>query len=171
MTEKKSVVVNRDNPYRLVWWDNPSWMKDEPVDARTRSALQWVERKSGIKIIILQGSYQAKFGGGASVSAGTHDKGGVVDVQTIHLRRLQRIKLIRWMKRAGFAVWYRNWPGNKHAHAVLRGHKNLHPEAAAQVTAYDSRRDGLVGNLLDRTWRPRKRRRWSHRQNRPIIGK
>ena len=162
-------AVNASPPYQLTWWDNPAWKADEPVDQRTKSALQWVERKTGIKIIVLQGSYQAKFGGGATASAHTHDQGGVVDVATAHLSRLQRIKLNRWAKRAGFAAWYRNWPGNRHAHWVLRGHRDLHPEAAAQVRSYDAHRDGLFHNLWDRTWRPRRPRRWNHRRNRPIV--
>ena len=33
-----------------------------------------------------------------------------------------------------------------HIHAVLRGHRNLAPLAAQQVTAYDTHRDGLAGN-------------------------
>ena len=161
---------NTSAPYALTSWDNPqSWIPDEPIDQRTKSALKWVERKSGVKITVVQGSYQARFGGGAGASAGTHDAGGVVDVMTIHLTRRQRIRLIRWAKKAGFAAWYRNWPGNVHSHWVLRGHRNLAPLAAQQVRDFDNGRTGLVGALLDRTWRPKVPRRWSHRKNRPIL--
>jgi hypothetical protein len=167
-------AVNTSPPYRIVWWDNPAWMDDEPVDERLKSALQWVERETGIKVLVVQGCYKAKYGGGANASAHTHDEGGVVDVAVKHLSRWQRIRLAHAFKRAGFAQWYRRgpgWVGNEHFHCVLRGHRNLHPEAAAQVVAYDARRNGLVSNLLDRTWRPKVKRRWSHRQNKPILGK
>lgn len=163
--------VNTTPPYQITWWDNPAWKADEPVDQRTKSALQWVEHKSGIKVIVVQGSYQAQYGGGASTSAHTHDEGGVVDIAVNHLSRWQRIRLMVWAKRAGFSGWYRHgpgWIGNEHFHLVLRHHRNLHPEAAAQVAAYDAHRNGLVSNLWDRTWRPRTPRRWSHRRNQPI---
>lgn len=167
---KKAAAKPKTDPYKIVWWVNTQ-RSNEPVDARTKSALEWVEKKSGIKITVVQGSYQARFGGGASASAGTHDQGGVVDVMTINLTRRQRIKLIRWAKRAGFAAWYRNWPGNQHSHWVLRGHRNLAPLAAEQVRSYDAHRNGLADNAFDRSWRPKKSRRWSYRKNRPVIGK
>ena len=170
VTQKKQ--THRSRPYAMTKWDNPQpWIADEPIDERTKSALKWVERKSGVRITVVQGSYQAKFGGSATTSAGTHDQGGVVDVMTVHLKRRQRIKMIRWAKRAGFAAWYRNWPGNQHSHWVLRGHRNLAPSAAAQVRDFDAGRTGLVGALVDHTWRPRKPRRWSHRQGKPVIGR
>ena len=152
---------NKSKPYGRTTWNG------QVIDNRTASALKWVQRKAGIPVVVVQGSYKA--GNGAAASAGTHDGGGVVDVQTIHLTRQQRVRLMRWAKRAGFAAWFRNWPGNVHAHWVLRGHRNLDPSAAAQVRSYDAHRDGLAGNAYDPTWRPRKPRRWSHRRNKPIV--
>jgi len=156
--------VNTSDPYAITWRDG------EPIDNRTASALRWAERKARVTARVVQGSYQAKYGGGAVASAGTHDSGGVLDLALPDTRR-KRIRLIRAMKRAGFAVWYRNWPGNRHIHAVLRKHANLAPLAAQQVLDYDNRLDGLVTRLRDRTWRPLVSRRWSHRQNKPILGK
>ena len=152
---------NKSKPYGRTTWNG------QVIDNRTASALKWVQRKAGIPVVVVQGSYKA--GNGAAASAGTHDGGGVVDVQTIHLTRQQRVRLMRWAKRAGFAAWFRNWPRNVHAHWVLRGHRNLDPSAAAQVRSYDAHRDGLAGNAYDPTWRPRKPRRWSHRRNKPIV--
>ena len=171
---KRPGTVNRTPPYKIVMWDNPSWLPDEPVDERTKSALQYVERKTGIKILIAQGSYQAQYGGGAKASAHTHDLGGVVDVIVNHLSRWQRVKLMIGWKKAGGAGWYRRgpgWTGNEHFHWVLRGHrpKHIHQEALDQVDDFDNQRDGLFYNLVDRTWRPKVPRRWSHRQGKPIL--
>ena len=150
----------------------PAWRGRTNVDLMTITAIEQAERLAGFQFEVTQGSYQG--GAGDSKSAGTHDGGGVDDIMTRHLSRRNRIKLIRGSKRAGFASWYRHgrgWVGNEHGHLVLRGHRNLHPEAAAQVVSYDSHRDGLFWNLWDRTWRPKVRRRWSHRKNRPVLGK
>ena len=155
---------NKSKPYGRTTWNG------QVIDNRTASALKWVQRKAGIPVVVVQGSYKA--GNGASASAGTHDKGGVVDCSVNGLSRKQRIRLVRALKQAGFAAWYRRpMPGvwGPHIHAVLRGHRNLAPGAAAQVPSYDAHRNGLANNAYDRTWRPKRPRRWSHRRNRPIV--
>lgn len=159
-------TVNHSDPYEVVWRDG------EPLDRRTLSALNRAEQKAKVRTRVVQGSYQARYGGGANASAHTHDGGGVVDLATSHLTRRQRIRLVRSLKRRGFFVWYRHgagWVGNEHVHAGLRKHKNLHPEAAAQERDYDSLLNGLMSRLRDRTWRPLVKRHWSHRQNRVIL--
>ncbi len=158
----KRKPVNASDPYGLTWRDG------EPLDNRTATALKWAERKSGVTARVVQGSYQKRYGGGADASAGTHDQGGVIDL-AIPATRRQRIRLIRACKKAGMAVWYRNWPGNQHIHAVMRKHANLAPAAAQQVIDYDNRLNGLVTRLRDRTWRPLIARRWSHRRNRVVF--
>ena len=169
----KRKPVNRTKPYGRTAYSGKA------VDNRTYTALRWVARKAGVPVIVVQGSYTSELpNGGAEASRGTHDLGGVVDLHVRSLTRKQRIRLVRYMKRAGFAAWYRKelWQNGTlvwgpHIHAVLRGHRNLAPLAAQQVTAYDTHRDGLAGNGYDRTWRPKRKRRWSHRQNKPILGK
>lgn len=161
-------IVNRSDPYDVTWRDG------EPIDNRTASALRWVEKRTGVPIRVVQGSYQARYGGGATASAHTHDQGGVVDISTAELTKRQRIRLVHGLKRAGFAAWYRHgpgWVGNEHVHAVLRKHRNLHPEAAAQERDYDNLLNGLMSRLRDRTWRPLIPRRWSHRQNKPVLSR
>jgi len=165
--------VNRTKPYGRTTYSGKA------VDNRTYTALRWVARKAGVPVIVVQGSYTSELpNGGAEASRGTHDLGGVVDLHVRSLTRKQRIRLVRYMKRAGFAAWYRKelWQNGTlvwgpHIHAVLRGHRNLAPLAAQQVTAYDNRLDGLVTRLRDRTWRPLVSRRWSHRRNAPVLGK
>lgn len=154
------------DPYAIVWRDG------EPLDARTASALAWAERKAGVKVRLAQGSYQARFGGGAEASKGTHDLGGVIDVSIAGMSARDRVRFMHAAKRAGMFGWFRTgpkWVNNEHLHLGMRKHRNLAPLAAQQEIAYDQRRDGLVSDLPDRTWRPRIPRRWSHRRNRPIL--
>ncbi len=161
----------KTDPYAKVTW------RGHRFDQRTVSALKWAERRY-IAVApkkrgpwrIGQGSYSD-----GSLSAGTHSGGGAVDIMFAGLTRKQRRATVKWLRRAGFAAWSRvgpGWsPGNEHAHGILRGHRTASPEAKAQVVAYDAGRDGLVSNLIDREWRPKVKRRWSHRQNRPVLGK
>ncbi len=161
----------KTDPYAKVTW------RGHRFDQRTVSALKWAERRY-IAVApkkrgpwrIGQGSYSD-----GSLSAGTHSGGGAVDIMFAGLTRKQRRATVKWLRRAGFADWSRvgpGWsPGNEHAHGILRGHRTASPEAKAQVVAYDAGRDGLVSNLIDREWRPKVKRRWSHRQNRPVLGK
>ena len=163
MSKKKKPAID---PYKIVWRDG------EPIDARTDSAVAWVEKKSGLNMPIVQGSYKSRYGGGADASKGTHDGGGIIDVSIAGMSARDRVNLMHWAKRAGFFGWFRHgpgWEGNEHLHLGLRKHRNLAPLAAAQEIAYDNRRNGLVSNLRDNTWRPLIPRRWSHRRNRPVL--
>ncbi len=164
-------TVNKSAPYKRVQW------RGVTLDERTKSALIWAEKhyiavapKKRGPWRIGQGSYSD-----GSLSAGTHSGGGAVDIMFAGLTRKQRRATVKWLRRAGFAAWSRvgpGWsPGNEHAHGILRGHRNAHPAAKSQVVAYDNRRDGLVSNLPDREWRPKRKRRWSNKQNKPILGK
>ncbi len=150
----------KTNPYERIWW------RGFAMDRRTVSALEWVEKKTGQTIIITQGSYNP---GGVSASGGTHDGGGVVDIRTIHLSRRQRVQLMHWLKKAGFAAWYRKPPVFPyHIHAVLLDHRSASPAAKAQMVSYLNHRNGLVGDAYDKTFRPKPAVRWSHRQNKPV---
>jgi hypothetical protein len=164
-------TVNKTDPYKRVAF------RGVTVDERTKSALLWAEgkyRKVAPKKRapwrLGQGSYS-----NGSLSAGTHSGGGAVDVMFAGLNAKQRRATVKWLRKAGFAAWAREgavWgTNNDHYHAVLRGHRNLSPEAAAQVADYDNGRNGLATSLPDHTWRPKRKRRWSHRQNKPILGK
>ena len=147
------------------------------LDQRTKSALLFAERhytdaapRKRSPWRLGQGSYSD-----GSMSGGTHLGGGVVDIMFAGLNAKQRKATVRWLRKAGFAAWAREgaaWgTNNDHCHAVLLGHRNLSPAAKQQTDAYRAGRDGLAGNAPDHTWRPRRPRRWSHRKNRPMIGK
>lgn len=147
------------------------------LDNRSISALEWAEKRylavaprKRKAFTLAQGSYSASVG----ASAGTHDGGGAIDIGAYTMTDKQRRAAVKWLRRAGWAAWFRPAaPGvwGPHIHAILRGHRTASPGAKAQVIAYDNGRDGLAGNGPDRAWRPKRPRRWSHKQGRPIIGK
>ena len=164
-------TVNKSDPYKRVQW------RGVTLDERTKSALIWAEKhylavapKKRKPWRIGQGSFSF-----AQASAGTHSKGGTLDIMFAGLTRKQRRATVKWLRRAGFAAWAREgavWGANNdHCHAVLLGHRTLSLEAAKQTDSYRAHRDGLAGNAYDPTWRPKRPRRWSHRQNRPVLGK
>ena len=162
-------TVNKTKPYHRLWW------RGVQVDERTKSAIIWAEKgyiakapKKRKAWSITQGSYNA---GGVAASAGTHDEGGVVDLSIRGMSRKQIDGMVKWLRKAGFAAWFRNWPGNEHVHAVLMGHKNASNGAKQQMRSYEAGRDGLAANLLDSTWRPKPLPRWSHRRNTPYVPK
>lgn len=162
----------KTDPYEKITW------RGHRFDRRTKTAIEWAEKgyrsvapKKRSAFRIGQGSYS-----NGSLSAGTHSRGATVDVMFAGLTKKQQHGVVKWLKKAGFAAWARTgpgWEGNEHAHAVLRGHRKafIAPQAAAQVVDYDNRRNGLVSNLPDKSWRPKRKRRWSHKQGRPVLGK
>ena len=164
-------TVNKSDPYARTTW------RGKPFDNRTVSALKWAERhwlevapKKRKPWALYQGSYST---GASPNSKGTHDGGGAVDVDVRGMNHRQKRAAVKWLRRAGFAAWLRprmsdTWP--EHIHAILRGHRNASDGAKSQCRSYDAHRDGLAGNAYDPTWRPKRPRRWSHRQNRPIVG-
>lgn len=163
---------NKTDPYARTTW------RGKPFDNRTVSALKWAERhwldvalKKRKPWALYQGSYST---GASPNSKGTHDGGGAVDVDVRGMTAKQKRGAVKWLRRAGWAAWLRprmsdSWP--EHIHAVLRGHRNASDGAKQQMASYDNHRDGLKGNAYDTAWRPKRPRRWSHKQNRPVIGK
>ncbi|MFE6223033.1 transglycosylase SLT domain-containing protein [Streptomyces sp. NPDC057854] len=88
--------------------------------------------------MIVQGPYSNS----VAASAGTHSGGGVYDIAG-------GPELLPALHAAGFAAWYRDWPGNQHIHAVYSGATDLSPQARWQLE--DFRRGGsglgIPGNL------------------------
>lgn len=148
-------------------YDRVTW-RGVRLNKRTRDALLWAEKKSGVRVDPSQGSYNA---GGVAASAGTHDGGGAVDIRTRHLTRDQRVKLVRALKDAGFAAWYRTTAqgfSGPHIHALAIGDKEMASGARNQVASFDAGRDGLRGNRIDKTYRPDPRKRFSYAKDRPV---
>lgn len=118
--------------------------RGKTMDRKTATALAIAERRLGYELTAVQGAYNP---GGVGASAGTHDRGGVVDLAPYdHARKVKTLRDL------GFAAWYR--PAIKglwgaHIHAVMIGHQDLAPLAAAQVIDYKAGRDGLRGGKPD----------------------
>ena len=166
-------TVNKSAPYKKVQF------RGVTLDNRTLSALRWAEARYAKAAPLKRSPFrlgQGSYSNG-SMSGGTHSLGGAVDIMFAGVSKKQRKGIAKWMRKAGFAAWRREgavWGANgsnDHLHAILRGHKTASAAAKTQMVAYDNHRDGLVSNNYDNTWRPKRPRRWSHRQNRPILGK
>ncbi len=124
------------------------------LDRRTARMIEWAERRAGFFFTVTQGSFNA---GQVAASAGTHNGAGAVDFSVRGLSAAQRLAMVRALKNAGFAAWYRpaiagTWPA--HVHAIAIGAKPLAALAASQVKSFDAGRDGLKGNGIDKTYRP-----------------
>ena len=149
-------------PYGRVGW------RGVTLNRRTIDALQWVEKRAKVPLSPAQGSYNR----GVGASAGTHDGGGAIDLRVGAYSEAQRIAVVRALKDAGFAAWYRAAvPGlwGAHIHALLIGDKEMAAGARSQVLSYDAGRDGLRGNRPDPTYRPKPRKQWSYTLGRPVT--
>lgn len=125
------------------------------VNKITRQQLRIVEKDQGAPMVCYQGSYRPV----TSYSGRTHHGGMAVD-SFASANPVTRIKQGRALKRAGFATWHRppNWDGKggiRHFHSILiASPTDADPSALGQIKAYKAGRNGLLSNLLDKTWRP-----------------
>lgn len=147
-------------------WDDVLTWRGFKFTRRAIQSFRWVERISGVPINPAQGSFNK---GGVSASGGTHD-GEAIDIRVDGLSPAEIERLVITLRKAGWAAWFRRAvPGlwGAHVHAVPTTGK-LSAQAANQVKAFDAGRDGLTGNRIDPTWRPRIKRRWSFKLNKPV---
>jgi hypothetical protein len=111
---------------------------------------------------VTKGSYT----GPDSSSQATHAGGGAADL-SIRTRCGRSIKrVVRALRKVGFAAWFRNWPGNQHIHAVAISDPDMADEIAfpgwfdmrEQVVGWAQKKDGLNGAVTGpmkrklRTW-------------------
>jgi hypothetical protein len=121
------------------------WRGRTNVDALTVACIEHAESLAGHAFTVTQGSYQS--GGGDVNSAGTHDRGGVVDLSWCGHR-----DCVRALRQAGMAAWHRTpaqGPWVDHVHAVVIGHPLLADSAHRQVIAYLNGRNGLKNDGAD----------------------
>jgi peptidoglycan hydrolase-like protein with peptidoglycan-binding domain len=125
--------------------------------------------RRGCVLDATKGSYT----GPDSSSQATHAGGGAVDlsVRTRCGRSIRRV--VRSLRRVGFAAWYRNWPRNRHIHAVAISDPDMANEIAfpgwfdtrEQIVDWAQRKNGLhaatTGRMTRRlrTWEQFKRSR------------
>ena len=138
------------------------------VNRRMKRALEWAERQDGVPTLQLS---QGAYSGSVAASGSTHDGGGSVDIRTSVMSEAQRRKVMKALKRAGWAAWYRDERDgfSPHIHAVLIGDKQASNSARWQMGEFDAGRNGLTSQRADRNpWRPKERVRFSFRQKRPV---
>ncbi|MGN6300453.1 MAG: peptidoglycan-binding domain-containing protein [Angustibacter sp.] len=119
------------------------------VDARTDAMLKEAEATLGRRLRLDQGSYNP---GGDPTSAGTHDGGGVVDINVTGMTSTTRRAVAKALRQVGFAAWVRSpsqgdWPW--HIHAVAISDTDLSTPAQHQVGDYYLGLNGLANRAAD----------------------
>ncbi|MGN6610418.1 MAG: peptidoglycan-binding domain-containing protein [Angustibacter sp.] len=119
------------------------------VDARTDAMLKEAEATLGRRLRLDQGSYNP---GGDPTSAGTHDGGGVVDINVDGMTSTRRRAVAKALRQVGFAAWVRSpsqgdWPW--HIHAVAISDTDLSSPAQHQVGDYYLGLNGLANRAAD----------------------
>lgn len=117
------------------------------VNVRTREMLKLAAKWAGVTITLTQGSYNT----GVAASAGTHDGGGVVDINVNAWSSATRARVQLALRKAGFAAWLRT-PADGfayHIHACAIGDREMASLAKSQVQSYFNGRNGLANNGAD----------------------
>jgi peptidoglycan hydrolase-like protein with peptidoglycan-binding domain len=119
------------------------------VDARTQAMLTAAEHLLGFQLTLAQGSYNP---GGDPTSAGTHDGGGVVDINVDGMTAAKRTAVARALRQVGFAAWVRDpsqgaWPW--HIHAAAINDTDLSSPAQHQIGDYYLGMNGLANQGPD----------------------
>lgn len=119
------------------------------VNTRTQAMLTEAERLLGRRLVLDQGSYNP---GGDPTSAGTHDGGGVVDINVDGMTAATRTAVARALRQVGFAAWVRSpsqgdWPW--HIHAVAINDTDQATQAQNQVGDYYLGFNGLANHRPD----------------------
>jgi hypothetical protein len=128
-------------PHQLCTYNG---VKMDQADKLRVQILEQGELKSLAPLTIYQGDYNV---GGVSASAGTHDRGGVLDFSPFEHYR----KVMAWRKHFGPA-WHRvaiSGLWGEHIHVVAAKGGNLAPAAGRQVVAYYQGKDGLAAGARD----------------------
>jgi peptidoglycan hydrolase-like protein with peptidoglycan-binding domain len=129
------------------------------LNGRTIRMLKAASRRvpGRCRIDATKGSYTGPDGD----SQATHAGGGAVDISVKRGCGRRTAKLVRAMRRVGFAAWYRPWGDNRHIHAVAISDPDMANEIAfpgwfdmrEQVVAWAQRKDGLNGATAGRMTR------------------
>ncbi|MFJ8443019.1 peptidoglycan-binding domain-containing protein [Kitasatospora griseola] len=119
------------------------------VNTRTQNMLTEAERLLGLHLTLDQGSYNP---GGDPTSAGTHDGGGVVDINVDGMTAATRTAVAQALRQVGFAAWVRNptqgnWPW--HIHAAAISDTDLATQAQNQTGDYYLGLNGLANHGPD----------------------
>lgn len=110
-------------------------------------------------IVIVQGGFMTRNGGGASASAGYHDKAGCWDIRTWNLTLTQQLALVKALRQRGVAAWrreksYARGGMDPHIHVVLGTDAPLASGALTQWNQYLRGESGLASGSRDYERRP-----------------
>jgi peptidoglycan hydrolase-like protein with peptidoglycan-binding domain len=170
-TSLKRLAGRRFNVVRVVRPGSRRAWSGVTLDGRTIRMLKAAGRlvRRGCVLDVTKGSYT----GPDSSSQATHAGGGAIDlsVRTLCGRSIKRV--VRSLRRVGFAAWYRNWSGNQHIHAIAISDPDMATETAfpgwfdarEQIVGWAQGKDGLNGATTGsmtrriRTWEQFKRSR------------
>lgn len=111
------------------------------------------------KIVVVQGAFMYKNGGGASSSDGFHNYGGCADFRTWNLTTSEITNFVHASRMLGFAAWRRDYSWQHggmapHAHGTLGSDSPLGYYAPISWSSYLNGGDGLAGTGGDYEWRP-----------------
>lgn len=124
------------------------------LNRRTLAMLEASERRSGVRVLLIQGSYNTS----VSASGGTHEGGGAWDVWPVSGSYDDAVRFTKAARQTGVAQWIRSpnqGPWGYHCHGICIADKQLSPAARQQVVEYYAGYDGLAGSGRDYGWRPR----------------
>lgn len=144
-----------------VTWNGSTFKAGSYLLAALFAFQSWLDKKHpGYYLYVIQGGYNT----GVKLSAGTHDKDGCVDLAIINRKTGRRYWLgQRWLRAHHFYAWLRNsgsWASMSrwHYHAIVVGIERTGCPVGifvpGQIADAKAGRSGLVGHVLDRTWRP-----------------
>jgi peptidoglycan hydrolase-like protein with peptidoglycan-binding domain len=119
------------------------------VNTRTKNMLAAADGKLSWSITLTQGSYTI----GNPDSAGTHDGGGVVDINVSSMSTTQRWQTVKALRDVGFAAWLRTPEQgfSYHIHANAVCDTDMSSPAQAQIHDYFFGKNGLASHAADNT--------------------
>ena len=116
--------------HRIIQGPRQTYQGTHTLNLRTINMLQAAGHRLGANctFVVSKGSYT----GPDSASQGTHAGGGAVDISVRPENRCGRRigKMVKALRKVGFAAWFRNWSGNEHIHASAISD----PSMATEVT-------------------------------------
>lgn len=129
--------------------------KNKPFDVRTITMLKTAEdcaKQAGLtkELVYAQGSYS---GGAVAASGTSHNGGGAADVSVNNLTGSEINLVVKALREAGFAAWYRDQSEgfSPHIHAMAIGATGAGALGSpAQIDNYFAGLNGLSSNLPDR---------------------
>lgn len=181
----RGVRFNSDAPCEkhTVTWNGRTFTAGSYLLAALFDFQDWLDRRHpGHYVYVIQGAYNL----GVTPSAGTHDRDGCIDALIIHRASGRRVWLRgqRWWRRRHFYAWLRNsgswWrPSSWHFHNIVVGILDagcpVGTYVPGQIADAVAGRSGLVGHVVDPTWRPKRYtpfpyRRWVEEKEEEEMG-